>query len=101
MKILALLINLLGIPAILFTAIITPEILVALLYLSAGGPAIWGIVLFGFCWVLLPVLLFIAEINGWQNFNKRNYANSIITYKWALLDFLIMLFLYFVVLDRK
>jgi hypothetical protein len=93
-KILALLINLLGIPAILFTGISAIGVLAVLLYASATV-ALWGLAFFGFCYVLLPILLIIAEVNGWQEFKKRHYANSIIGYKWVLLDLSIMLFLYF------
>ncbi|WP_103669801.1 hypothetical protein [Pseudanabaena sp. BC1403] len=93
LKILALFINLLGIPALIFSGRFALETPVGLLYASSGRVAFWAIATLGFCFVLLPILLVVAEISGWQNFKQRKYIDSIGAYKWVLVDLLIMLFL--------
>ncbi|PZO44208.1 MAG: hypothetical protein DCF19_03135 [Pseudanabaena frigida] len=93
LKILALTINLLGIPATLLTGIFAVEAPIILIYASNGRASFWAIAALGFCFVLLPILLIGAEISGWQNFKQRKYIDSISAYKWVLADLLIMLFL--------
>jgi len=93
LKILALLINLLGIPALIFTGRYALAAPIIVIYSSGGKVAFWAIAALGFCVVLLPILLIVAEIVGWQNFKQRNYIDSIGAYKWVLVDLLIMLFL--------
>ena len=91
MKFFALFINLLGILALLFI-VIYAQVPILLLYISGEEVAIWGLIAFGFCLILLPVLLISAEIFSWQSYVKRDYANSISAYKWVFLDVLIIMF---------
>ncbi len=93
LSILALFINLIGIPALIFTGMYALQVPIALIYASGGRVAFWAIAALGFCFVLLPILLLGAEISGWQNFKQRKYIDSIGAYKWVLADLLIMLFL--------
>jgi hypothetical protein len=94
LKLLALMINILGVPAIFFTGLLALEIPIVLVFASASDIAIWCLVVTGICSVILPFLIIKAVINSWDKYKKSKYADAIKEYKWVLLDLSILIFLY-------
>ena len=93
MKILALLVNILGIGATIFSGFM---VMMSPMMFDAPGSteskSLWFVV--GGL-LLLPILLIIAEFFGWKNFMAGNYMASIFAYKWALLDFILVIIIMF------
>lgn len=88
MKLIALIINLLGVPGILagaWMAIFTPMLFDA--PGSAESKSTWTLAI---CIALLPVLLIICEIFGWRYYFAGNYWASIKSYTIVLIDILII-----------
>lgn len=88
MKLLALLLNLVGLPAILgglWMAIFTP-----MLFDAPGSTESWSTKTLAICILLLPLLLIIAEIFGWKNYWAGDYWGAIKSYTLVLIDILII-----------
>ena len=84
MKILALILNILGIPALLGSSLMV--MMSPMLFDapdSTNNKMIWVLLV---CFLLMPVLLLLGQIMGWRNFMKGEYLSAIYAYKWALLD---------------
>ncbi len=92
MKILALIINILGIPVLILggmMAITSPMLFDA--PGSEKSKSLWAVMYLA---LLLPVLILLAEFLGWKNYLAGDYWAAILSFKWALLDVLIIIVLF-------
>ena len=92
MKILALIINILGIPALILggmMAITSPMLFDA--PDSEKSKSLWGVMAMA---LLLPILILVGEFFGWKNYLAGDYWAAILSFKWALLDVLIIIGLF-------
>lgn len=88
MKILALIVNIVGIAAIIgsaMMAIMSPMIFDA--PKSAESRPLWIIF---WCLLLLPIILIVCEVLGWRYYFQGNYTSAVYIYKWALLDLVLI-----------
>ncbi|MFN0201787.1 MAG: hypothetical protein ACKVTZ_09715 [Bacteroidia bacterium] len=88
MKIVALLVNLLGIPALLvgaWAAMFSPMFMGA-----PGSTESTGLWVAMYAVWAFPLLVILGEIFGWIYFVKGNYKAAIGAYKWAVLDILLI-----------
>lgn len=88
-RILALIINILGIPAIFLTGKFALEFSIALLFASNTYQT-WFLIFVGLCFLMLPILLILAVMSAWSEFGNREYTAALLSYKWVLLDVFII-----------
>ena len=83
MNIIALILNILAIPAILLSGVAAR---ISPMMFDAPGSENNSLIKFAFyCLLLLPVVLIITNIFGWVRFVGGDYSGAVFAYKWVLL----------------
>lgn len=89
MKIIALIINLLGIVAIVFS--VMAAMMSAMMFDAPGSENIIGLKIAFYCLVSMPLVLIITEVFAWKRFIDGNYWGAILAFKWVLLVLIILI----------
>ncbi|MFN0203850.1 MAG: hypothetical protein ACKVTZ_20175 [Bacteroidia bacterium] len=83
MYVIALILNILAIPAIFFAGVIA--MMSPMLFDAPGARDNFFLWVILCCVWILPVLLLITDIFGWVMFATGDYSGAVFAYKWVLL----------------